>query len=102
MRFEEKLLYNKYFELYSNYKMYFCIDNEYFISVVKFKGDSFRKVIPVKTNIKINSYKLLECSKAIRRIFVSDNIKFGEIVCKNIINSGADIIFINAYNFNKN
>lgn len=93
-------MYNKYFDIYSDYERYFCMDNEYFISVIKFKGDGFRKVIPIKTNIKVKSYKLLECSKAVRRLFVGDNIRFGDIICKNIINSGADIIAIKTYIFN--
>ena len=75
------------------------MDNEYFVSIVKFRGDDFRKVIPVKTNAKISLNKFLECSKAVRRLFISDNTKFGDIICKNIINSGLDIISIKDHDF---
>lgn len=92
-------MYEEYFEKYFRYQGYFYMDNEYFVSLVKFRGDGFRKVIPVKTNAKISLDKFLECSRAVRRLFVSDSIKFGDIICKNIINSGADIIAIKAHNF---
>lgn len=75
------------------------MDNEYFVSIVKFRGDDFRKVIPVKTNAKISLNKFLECSKAVRRLFISDNTKFGDIICRNIINSGSDIISIKDHDF---
>ena len=66
---------------------------EYFTSVLKVKGNR-SKVIPVKTNIKINSDLILECSKAVRILFVNENIRFGEVVCRNVINSGAEIVSI--------
>lgn len=93
-------MYNRYFEIYSNYEKYFYVDNEYFISVIKLMGDNFRKVIPIKTNVRMESYKLLECSKAVRRLFIGNNTKFGDIICRNIINSGADIISIKTHNIN--
>lgn len=91
-------MYSKYFDLYENAKSDFYKDTEYFISVIKFKGDKFRKVLPIKTNVKISTMSLIDCSKAVRRLFISDNIKFGDIICKNVINSGADIISIKTYN----
>ena len=94
-------MYDKYFDIYSGYHRYFCTDNEYFTSVVKFKGDDYRSVLPVKTNLKINLRMLIECSRAIRRLFIGDNIRFGDTVCKNIINSRADIICMKTHSINR-
>lgn len=47
----------------------------------------------------------MECSKALSRIYVGAPIKAGDVVCKNILNIGVDIIctktLINAVNTNE-
>ncbi len=93
-------MYTKYFKKYSGYQRDFNFENEYFVSIIKVRSNNFRKVMPIKTNVKVSLNKLLECSKAVRRIFISDNVKFGDIICKNVINSGADIVSIKAHKAN--
>ena len=56
-----------------------------FTSVVRVKGSNRFKVIPVKE-------LWIEMSKVVSRLYVSIPIKMGSIICKNILNSGVDII----------
>ena len=65
---------------------------EIFTSIVRVKGNENYKVIPVKSSEPIDIKLWIESSKVISRIYVSVPIKVGDLICKNIINSGVDII----------
>lgn len=62
-----------------------------FTSLVRIKGSKYN-VVPVKSSKPIDKSLLIECSKAISRIHVGIPIKSGDVICKNILNTGVDII----------
>ena len=69
------------------------MDNkEIFTSVVRVKGSERDKVIPVKSSAEVEKSKWIQLSKVISRLYVSVPIKKGSIICKNILNTGLDII----------
>ena len=69
------------------------MDNkEIFTSVVRVKGSERYKVIPVKSSAVVEKSKWIQLSKVISRLYVSVPIKKGSIICKNILNTGLDII----------
>ena len=69
------------------------MDNkEIFTSVVRVKGSERYKVIPVKSSAEVEKSKWKQLSKVISRLYVSVPIKKGSIICKNILNTGLDII----------
>ena len=69
------------------------MDNkEIFTSVVRVKGSERYKVIPVKSSAEVEKSKWIQLSKVISRLYVSVHIKKGSIICKNILNTGLDII----------
>jgi len=49
-------------------------------------------VLPVKTDAEIPKDKIIECMKAIRNIKVNAPVYIGDIICKNILETGANII----------
>ncbi len=61
-------------------------------TLIRIKGSEKYEVLPVKSSAPINKDLWIECSKALSRIYVGPNIKSGDIVCKNILNTGIDII----------
>lgn len=67
-------------------------NKEIFTSVVRIKGDPNNKVVSVKSTepVEISIWK--ELSKVIGRIYVSTPIKVGDLICKNIMNTGVDIV----------
>ncbi|KEI00801.1 DUF1667 domain-containing protein [Clostridium botulinum] len=62
-----------------------------FTSIVRIKG-SKHNVVPVKSSGPIEKDLLIECSKALSRIHIGAPIKAGDIICRNILNTGVDII----------
>ncbi len=64
---------------------------EIFTSIVRIKGSKY-KVVPVKSSKPIEKGLLIECSKALSRIHVGAPLKIGDIICRNILNTGVDII----------
>jgi len=68
------------------------IDKDVFTSLVRIKGNPSHKVVSVKSNKHVEKYLWREFSKVIGRIYVSTPIKIGDIICKNIMNTGVDII----------
>ncbi len=66
-------------------------DMEVFTSLVRIKGAKIN-VVSVKTNKPIDKKLFLKCSRALSRINVGSPIRIGDIVCKNILNLGVDII----------
>ena len=67
-------------------------NKEIFTSVVRVKGSERYKVIPVKSSSEVEKSKWIQLSKVISRLYVSVPIKKGSIICKNILNTGLDII----------
>ena len=65
---------------------------EIFTSIVRVKGNEKNKVISVKSNKEVDRSDFLEFSKVLSRIYVGSSTKAGDIVCKNILNTGIDII----------
>jgi CxxC motif-containing protein len=68
------------------------IDKDVFTSLVRIKGNPNHKVVSVKSNKNVEKYLWREFSKVLGRIYVSTPIKIGDIICKNIMNTGVDII----------
>lgn len=61
-------------------------------TLVRIKGSNLYNVVPVKTSKPINKKLWIECSKALSRIHVGPPLRIGDVVCKNILNTGVDII----------
>lgn len=61
-------------------------------TLVRIKGSDLFNVVPVKSSKPINKNLWIECSKALSRIHVGPPLKIGDVVCKNILNTGVDII----------
>jgi len=61
-------------------------------TLVRIKGSDICKVVPVKSSKPLNKGIWIECSKALSRIHVGPPIKIGDVVCKNVLNTGVDII----------
>lgn len=74
--------------------MYNLSDNnkDIFTSIVRVKGSEKYKVVPVKSSETVDRSLWIELSKVLGRIYISTPIKVGEIICKNILNTGIDII----------
>lgn len=68
-------------------------NKEIFTTLVRIKGGKFN-VVPVKSTKPIDKAIWIECSKALSRLYVGAPIKIGDIVCKNLLNTGVDIISI--------
>ncbi|WP_026883480.1 DUF1667 domain-containing protein [Clostridium akagii] len=66
-------------------------DKGIFTTLVRVKG-SVVNVVSVKSSEAIERKIFIECSKALSRIYVGIPIKCGEIICKNILNTGVDIL----------
>jgi len=67
-------------------------DKDVFTSVVRIKSDQNYKVVSVKSSQSIEKYLWKEFSKVLSRIYVSTPINIGDIICKNIMNTGVDIV----------
>lgn len=68
------------------------IDNSGILTtIVRIKGSN-HNVVPVKSTKPIDKKLWIECSKALSRIYVGAPIRIGDMVCKNILNTGVDII----------
>jgi CxxC motif-containing protein len=61
-------------------------------TMVRIKGSKLNNVVPVKSSKPIDKKLWIECSKALSRIHVGPPLRIGDIVCKNILNTGVDII----------
>lgn len=65
---------------------------EVFTSLVRIKGSKDHKVVSVKSTTEVNRELFIEFSKVLSRIYVSTPINIGDIICKNILNTGIDIV----------
>ncbi len=61
-------------------------------TIVRVKGSSDRRVVPVKSSKPIDKSLWIECSKCLSRIYVGPQTSEGDVICKNIINTGVDIV----------
>lgn len=68
------------------------MNKEIFTSVVRAKGNDSCNVIPVRSSEPVEKELWIEFSKVLSRLYASIPIKMGNIVCKNILNTGIDII----------
>lgn len=67
-------------------------ENDIFTSLVRVKGNPNYKVVSVKSTKSIEKSLWREFSKVLSRIYISTPIKSGEVICKNIMNTGIDIV----------
>ena len=67
-------------------------NKEIFTSLVRVKGDENNKVVSVKSTSAIEKDLWREFSKVLSRIYVNTPISIGDIICKNIMNTGIDIV----------
>jgi len=70
-------------------------DKEIFTSIIRVKKNKDYKdykVVPVRTDREVPREMWMEISKVISRLYVNIPIKVGEVICKNILNTGIDII----------
>ena len=67
-------------------------NKDIFTSVVRVKGSDKYKVVPVRSSEEVDINLWVELSKVLGRIYVSTPINVGDIICKNILNMGIDII----------
>ena len=65
---------------------------EIFTSLVRVKGSDKNKVISVKSNKPVDISLFFEFSKVLARLYISVPVQIGDIICKNILNTGIDII----------
>ena len=61
-------------------------------TLVRIKGSDLCNVVSVKSSKPIDKGLWVECSKALSRIHVGPPLKIGDVVCKNVLNTGVDII----------
>ncbi|MEG0613963.1 MAG: DUF1667 domain-containing protein [Clostridium sp.] len=61
-------------------------------TVVRVKGSIENKVVSVRSSEPICKDLWLECSKCLGRIYVGPQTSEGDVICKNILNTGVDII----------
>lgn len=67
-------------------------NGDIFTTVVRVKGSSRFNVVSVKSSRPIDKKLWLEISKILSRVYVGIPTKIGDIICKNILNTGVDII----------
>lgn len=63
-----------------------------FTSLVRVKGDPNYKVVSVKSTEPVEKELWREFSKVLSRIYISTPSNAGDIICKNIMNTGIDIV----------
>ncbi|GIM29389.1 hypothetical protein CPJCM30710_20550 [Clostridium polyendosporum] len=63
-----------------------------FTTVIRIKGSSKFNVVSVKSSKPVDKQLWLEISKILSRVYVGVPTKIGDIICKNILNTGVDII----------
>ena len=66
--------------------------DDIFTSLVRVKNNKNYNVVSVKSNKSIDRSMFLKFSIVLSRIYVSPPIKTGDIICKNILNTGVDIV----------
>lgn len=64
-------------------------------STVKVLGSKEKYIVPVKTSKEIPKDKISECMKEINKATVSVPVHIGDIVIKDVLNTGVDIVATN-------
>lgn len=67
-------------------------EKEIFTSVVRVKGSEKFKVVPVKSSDIVDKALWIEISKVLSRIYASVPIERENVICKNVLNTGIDIL----------
>lgn len=67
-------------------------EKDVFTTIIRIKGSSEHKVIPVKSSKPIEKGLWIECSKALSKLRVGPPLNIGDVVCKNILNTGVDMV----------
>ncbi|MBE6060894.1 MAG: DUF1667 domain-containing protein [Clostridium sulfidigenes] len=67
-------------------------DKDILTTIVRVKGSVERRVVSVKSSEPIDKSLWLECSKCLSRIYVGPQTSEGDVICKNILNTGVDIV----------
>nr|WP_207729640.1 DUF1667 domain-containing protein [Clostridium cibarium] len=65
---------------------------EVFTSLVRIKGDSKHRVVSIKSSEAVDRELFVQFSKVLGRIYVGTPIYIGDVICRNILNTGVDII----------
>ncbi|MGL5617183.1 MAG: DUF1667 domain-containing protein [Sarcina sp.] len=68
------------------------MSKEIFTSVVRVRGSKKYNVIPVKSTAPVDSSLWIDFSTVLSRLYVSVPASIGDTVCKNILNTGIDIV----------
>lgn len=66
-------------------------NSDIFTTLVRVKGSKIN-VISVKSSKPLKNEMWMKCSRALSRLYVGAPTKIGDIVCMNILNTGADMI----------
>ncbi|WP_207725853.1 DUF1667 domain-containing protein [Clostridium sp. DJ247] len=74
---------------YNNVEIY--NNKDIFTSLVRIKGGSVN-VVSVKSKEPIDKNLWIDCSKALSRLYVGVPVAIGDVICKNILNTGVDIV----------
>ncbi len=67
-------------------------DKDILTTIVRVKGSAELRVVSVKSSEPIDKSLWLECSKCLSRIYVGPQTSEGDVICKNILNTGVDIV----------
>ncbi|GAA0778743.1 DUF1667 domain-containing protein [Clostridium subterminale] len=67
-------------------------DKDILTTIVRVKGSPECRVVSVKSSEPIDKSLWLECSKCLSRIYVGPQTSEGDVICKNILNTGVDIV----------
>ena len=67
-------------------------NNGILTTLVRIKGSAKHNVVSVKSSDVIDKKLWIECSKALSRIHIGPPISIGDVICKNILNTGVDIL----------
>lgn len=63
-----------------------------YTTIIRVKGSKYANVIPVKSNKPVSMNLWMDISKALSRLRIGIHIKAGDVICKNILNTGVDIV----------
>lgn len=68
------------------------MSKDIFTSLVRVRGSKKYNVITVKSTAPVDIDLWIDFSKVLSRLYVSVPANIGDIVCKNILNTGIDIV----------
>ncbi len=63
-----------------------------FTTLVRIKGSNKYNVVPVKSSKPVPISRWIQCSRVLSRIYVGVPVEIGDVICKNILNMGVDIV----------